>query len=181
MLTYNGQVHRLEMNIVGMEAVCSRNEKSNYFKVSRLWKEFNSKLSNIKNRVNRSSWQKFGIYYNSTGTNFNYMACIPVLKFEQTPPGFIEKKIPSLTYLEFIHTGSIEDIYSSVKVIYRKHLKEMNIQPLDQERIGVNHFEEYGKGFHWKRHDSELKILIPVGFRSSNPNLSKPELVRSQR
>jgi len=66
----DGLIEKPAMNIVGMKIDCSLDEKSNYHNITSLWRSFNSDLSKINGRLNKDKWQKFGLYYGSTGNIF---------------------------------------------------------------------------------------------------------------
>lgn len=159
-------VKKSGFKVVGMEHVCSRNESTNFISLTNMWHTFNKTLWMVENRINKNIWQKYGITYNSTGVNFTYMAAVPVSEFAGMPEHFKRKVIPTLTYVEFVHTGSLKNVYSSIKDIYKIHLIEMGIKPILQTEINLNHFEEYGRSFNWNNVNSKISILVPIDSES---------------
>lgn len=169
----DGVIEKPAMKLVGKKLDCILDEKYNYQNITELWRSFNAELSGINERLNKDKWQKFGLYYGSTGKSFHYASCVPVGSFNQSHDGLIQKVIPALTYLQFRHVGSIRFLFSSVKAIYTEYLIPQGIKPLKNQSIGFNHFEEYGKDFNWTHPTSELKILVPVDLSELPQTIQK--------
>ncbi len=128
--------------------------------IQTLWDEFISRLHEIKNTS--KSGHTFGIYSKIDETDydkeFDYTACIEVDKFEEVPDKMIMIEIREGRYAVFTHRGSIKKILETDEFIFKKWMKETDIE-IDGSRYD---FEFYNENFKGEADDSEVYIYIPI-------------------
>lgn len=141
--------------VIGQEIELT-NSKRNNIKISiPFWKQFNNALRQA--RMSQSGhWVKYAFMERRSEQLFYYCA-IP--KNNIVPVGFIERTIPSYTYLVVAHVGEMSKIYKTYDKIYNEILPSIRYRAQTNTFL---HFEKYDYRFHWNQEHSIIEIWVPI-------------------
>ena len=131
---------------------------------ARLWKEFVSRQSEIKNKKD-SGYYSLQVYPENLNideftesTTFERWAAVEVSAFESVPKGMEQKLLAGGAYAVFTHTGPVKTFVETSNYIYSEWLPASGYE-LDARA----HFERLGDRYYGPEHpDSEEEIWVPV-------------------
>ena len=121
-----------------------------------LWQSFVQWLPDVPGRTGEA-YTTFGLCYNQTDNDFDYMAGVQVDPKADLPEGFTAVPLKALTYAVFPHAGHVSGIRGTWGTIWDKWLPESGLQVLPEPFL-----EKYGPGFNGMTGEGGLEIWVPV-------------------
>lgn len=140
---------------IGVKCFTDRSTFSEQNNVVKLWNNFNHRVSEVKNRVDRNA--SFGIGLYNTSPQLGYIACVKVEKAECVPKGMDSKRIPPSSYAKFTHKGEDMNLTASLDYIFSTWLTGKEYKLSGEIDFIVRMDERHTGGG-----DSKLDIFIPI-------------------
>jgi AraC family transcriptional regulator len=141
--------------VVGL--VCKGKNEND--EVSKLWNEFNSRYSEIEDKVLPCSsfgYESYGEDFHTTG-DFTYMAGVEVTSVDNIPEGMDYVEIPANKYAVFAIPAIIETLPNAICSIYSKWIPECGLKV-----NGCYDFEYYDETFKANDATSNIYFCVPV-------------------
>ncbi|HEX3028333.1 MAG TPA: AraC family transcriptional regulator, partial [Clostridia bacterium] len=140
---------------IGTKCLTDLNSFSEQGVIFKLWDNFNFRIPEVKNRIEKNA--SFGIGFYNSSPRLGYIACVRVGKTECLPRGMESKRVPSSRYAKFTHKGTDIDVIASLDYIFSAWLTDKDYK-LSSEIDFIIRMDERCTG----SADSEVDILIPI-------------------
>jgi AraC family transcriptional regulator len=151
-------VEKGEFKLIGIE----RYTKNDYEIINQCWSTLNSRIDEIRNRINTDityGFQDYSKDFDIVNLSFNYIAAVEVSSLEHIPEGMVGKSVPASRYAVFSHEGARRDISSVIRHIYTMWFSEFDYE-LNDEVCGD--FEYYDKNWDCSEENCKMEIYIPI-------------------
>ncbi|MFC1691585.1 GyrI-like domain-containing protein [Nanoarchaeota archaeon] len=150
-------IEKPEFKIVGLEITTTVQEcMGDKQRITQLWKNFMSRLGEIKNQVNGKVHYGYSITISKKECSFRHIACVEVSEFEDVPEDMVKETVPASKYAVWTHKGDIKRIGETYGRLYEKDMPESGLM---QKEFW---FELYDDRFNENTEDSECDIYVAV-------------------
>ncbi len=142
-----------EFRVVGIKGTVKPGEKL----IGNLWDDFNKRISEICNTASLNHLLGLCEYMPdiTDESEFNYIACIEVNEFCNTPEGMTTKVIPPSKYAVFTHMGPMNELKATYSSIYGAWLPSSGYELAELDTIELYYQGENNL-------DNRFDIYIPI-------------------
>ena len=144
-----------EFKLIGLQ--CETEMGKTMERLPKLWDQFISRSSEIKNRINERTGYGISIADDPTSKKFTYIAGVEVTDDSEIPHGMISTTIRAGRYAVFKHKGPVARIGATYDAIWKEWL------PVSKQKINMKApcLERYDERFR-DDDNSVMEILFPL-------------------
>lgn len=137
--------------------VSGRYSKATVGDIPRLWELFDTCIKDLKKRVGGVT---YGVCYNASHDEFDYMAGVEVPAKRDVPSNFASIEIPPRQYAVFPHYGAVQALAQTYERIMFEWL------PTSGYKVAGADFERYSADFDARKGTGSVEIWVPVEARA---------------
>lgn len=151
-------IEKDEFMLIGIEDYT----KNDFEIINKCWSTLNSRIHEIKNRINTDISYGFEDYskdFDIVNLSFNYIAAVEVSSLDHIPEGMVGKLVPASKFAVFTQVGARRDISGVIRNIYNMWFSEFEYE-LNDDVCGD--FEYYDKQWDCIDNSCKVDIYIPI-------------------
>lgn len=149
------KIHQDDIFLVGMRTPLASSLSENLIIIKNFWKQFNVKLKSVHMPMTQP-WIKYGI---TLYEHEQYYYFCGVLSNQCYPLDFELLHIPRGSFLQYIHTGSMDMLTQTINTVWKQELPN---SPYKTANTNIRYFEVYKEGFSFQSSDSTIFLYIPL-------------------
>ena len=128
---------------------------ANMGEIPEQWAEFAPQIGSAVNAIEKFA---FGVVSDMDSNGFRYMSAIKVVDPKSLPEGWSAIELPSLTFVEFLHTGHVSTLCETIDLIWKEWLPQSG-KDLAEPSFMV---EVYGDNFNPHTGDGDIGLWLAV-------------------